>query len=85
MCTLWGKERKTQWYEIMENLLSGIDKPTVKADTRFAGTRADKNVTGSFTFVNSENFSISVKSFNGLVRLFQSSNIINHLENSIKI
>ncbi len=43
-------------YQIMENLLSIIDKPTVKADTRFAGTRADKNITGSFTFVSSENF-----------------------------
>ena len=43
-------------YEIMARMLKTCEKPTVKADTRFAGTRVDKNITGGFYGITTENF-----------------------------
>lgn len=46
-------------YDLMENIIKDKNKTTIKADTRFAGTRADKNVKGGFSFVTTENFTPS--------------------------
>lgn len=45
-------------YKIMGEMLEVIDNPSVKADTRFAGTRYDSSIKGSFTNITTENFKI---------------------------
>ena len=46
-------------YSIMGRMLTSIDTPTVCCDTRFAGSRADQTVKGSFLGVTTENFKAS--------------------------
>lgn len=43
-------------YSIMNKMLESVDNPTLKADTRFAGTRADNSICGSITGINTQNF-----------------------------
>ena len=43
-------------YALMSNMIKNVKNPTVKADTRFAGTRANRYLSGSFYNVNTENF-----------------------------
>lgn len=45
-------------YKIMGEMLKKIDVPSVKADTRFSGTRYDVSIKGSFTNISTENFKI---------------------------
>ena len=43
-------------YEIMNKMLQNTQNPTLKADTRFAGTRADNTICGSIDKINTGNF-----------------------------
>ncbi len=43
-------------YGIMNKMLEDTKNPTLKADTRFAGTRADNTICGSITAINTQNF-----------------------------
>lgn len=43
-------------YDIMNKMLAKTEKPTLKADTRFAGTRADNKISGSVTGITTQNF-----------------------------
>ena len=43
-------------YDIMNKMLQSTRKPTLKADTRFAGTRADNTMSGSITGITTQNF-----------------------------
>lgn len=43
-------------YQIMARFLERVKTPSITADTRFAGTRADKTISGSFSGVTTENF-----------------------------
>ena len=51
-----GETSDDEVYSIMNSMLKNLSNPTVKADTRFAGTRADKSVRGSFYNISIENF-----------------------------
>ncbi len=46
-------------YAIMGKMLSRIDNPTIVCDTRFAGSRADQSIKGSFNGITTENFNPS--------------------------
>lgn len=56
---------ETQVYSLMNNLVSKIETPTLKTDTRFAGTRFDPSVKGSISNISVDNFTPSqlTKSF----------------------
>ncbi len=43
-------------YDIMNKMLEKTVNPTLKADTRFAGTRADNTISGSITDITTQNF-----------------------------
>ncbi len=43
-------------YGIMDRLLQNTATTTLRADTRFAGTRKDASITGSFTGITQQNF-----------------------------
>ncbi len=43
-------------YEIMNKMIGGIDKSTLTVDTRFAGTRSNKELCGSISGITTENF-----------------------------
>lgn len=50
-------------YDIMNKLISGIDKSTLTVDTRFAGTRSNKEICGSISGITTENFNPSQLTF----------------------
>ncbi len=51
-----GEVLEDEVYSIMTEMLNGIKNPTVKADTRFAGTRQDKSIRGGFYNISVNNF-----------------------------
>jgi len=46
-------------YEIMNKMLEKVEKPTLKVDTRFAGTRKNTEISGSISNITTENFNPS--------------------------
>jgi len=50
-------------YEIMNKMIRGIDKSSLTVDTRFAGTRSNKELCGSISGITTENFSPSQLTF----------------------
>lgn len=46
-------------YEIMNKMLEKAEKPTLKVDTRFAGTRKNPEISGSISNITTENFTPS--------------------------
>jgi sedoheptulokinase len=51
-----GEVLDDEVYSIMTDMLNGLKNPTVKADTRFAGTRQDKAIRGGFYNISVNNF-----------------------------
>lgn len=46
-------------YDIMNNMLEKADTPSLRVDTRFAGTRKNADICGSITKITTENFNPS--------------------------
>ena len=58
-------------YQVMAEMIENIKHSTMIADTRYAGTRADKNINGKFINITTENFNPSEFIFavlNGMAR-----------------
>lgn len=51
-----GNVTDSQVYSIMGEMLKALKEPTLKADTRFAGTRNKPHITGSISGITTDNF-----------------------------